>query len=1067
MRKFYFIFVMLISGFLCAQEPRDPFYGNYTVGNSAELVTLWPQKGGTDCHLKIYDFTDSKTITASRDVAYTGDLALGGQKQMDLACGDFNSDGYDDIVAVWEGANNSLKLLIPQIVPNTLWWSQSHQISFADNTIYGQPAALSPSTIRVIKGQFDHDSDDEFLLAYWRADQQICLTVYNTDEELNPTAAGSIADAKLDATLDADAVYDIACGDFNRDGIDEVLLARNIQNNKGREVVLSVYSYNPSSLQFTRQLSDTSIFATNVHLRHIDLACGDFNNDGIDEAALTFMRWSYRWPDCYLEWFTWYHDFYVTDCHMLYTLRVNPNLKSLTLQQDEPVVPYCSEVRLLDHVNCDNSTVYYVSPPTALTCADLNNDGKDELLYACAKKVRIYQPGIDPALQDPVEITISDRNNDVSRRTIAVADLDAKVEANTGWLPEIIVSDWVTNEQRRLRVFEPDITNGNLTGVHQIPNNSTQFPDEFSLDGCAALTVGNFDGDGVKLGTPTHFRKTIVQPITTINAPPLHYDIFNDEVYDITGCFSGSCNFWAKYDKEISENIQIQTELRSDWGVSTTIGGGFSAMGFAINAHLSASYGQGFSKTHFKDSTITVQTGTEVTFDDVIYSAVNNYDIWEYPIYANGGLVPDEHVLAIVPSIYQNSKQWYNSKSKGDLGKKYIPNHEVGNILSYYPGGNLSAIEGLGQMIYDDDSFNLASSSPYWSVSFANFTGGIDLSHYNVAMEVGTSISGYGMQVGVSGNYSQQGLITATSSVYQGINFFVQMDKVASQATYTVRPFLYWAKNGALVLDYAVTPDTLPGEKTWWQERYGNHPDLSLILPWRYDYEKGFNLTDDDRYRTRDIVFEPDICHPGDTVTVSAVIHNFSLKKTDSPVEVRFYIGDPDDNGITMTSISGDSIFTINSDLLAREKATVESKWKIPDNSPAYPKIYALIDPTNTITEVHENNNKGFRILEVVGETGIKNIATVTPPMKYSLKQNYPNPFNPVTHIEFDIPENCRVILEIYNLLGQKLNTILDSKLAAGSYKIDFNADQLASGLYFYRISTGKFTAVKKMMLVK
>ena len=88
-------------------------------------------------------------------------------------------------------------------------------------------------------------------------------------------------------------------------------------------------------------------------------------------------------------------------------------------------------------------------------------------------------------------------------------------------------------------------------------------------------------------------------------------------------------------------------------------------------------------------------------------------------------------------------------------------------------------------------------------------------------------------------------------------------------------------------------------------------------------------------------------------------------------------------------------------------------------------------------------------------------------PEKFSLKQNYPNPFNPSTQIDFMIPRSIHVILEIYNSVGQKMDTILNKQMQAGYHKIEFNGDNLSSGVYFISIVAGDYQAVKKAILLK
>ncbi len=92
---------------------------------------------------------------------------------------------------------------------------------------------------------------------------------------------------------------------------------------------------------------------------------------------------------------------------------------------------------------------------------------------------------------------------------------------------------------------------------------------------------------------------------------------------------------------------------------------------------------------------------------------------------------------------------------------------------------------------------------------------------------------------------------------------------------------------------------------------------------------------------------------------------------------------------------------------------------------------------------------------------------TANIPKDFALKQNYPNPFNPATTIEFDVRKAGQVTLEIYNLMGQKVATLIDEKLNPGIYQAVFDGSTLASGIYFYTLKADDFSAVKKMTLLK
>jgi hypothetical protein len=101
--------------------------------------------------------------------------------------------------------------------------------------------------------------------------------------------------------------------------------------------------------------------------------------------------------------------------------------------------------------------------------------------------------------------------------------------------------------------------------------------------------------------------------------------------------------------------------------------------------------------------------------------------------------------------------------------------------------------------------------------------------------------------------------------------------------------------------------------------------------------------------------------------------------------------------------------------------------------------------------------------LEIVTSVDDENVLVTD----YKLNQNYPNPFNPTTTISYQIPVENHVTLKIYDVLGAEVATLINAKQAAGSYDVTFNASNLASGIYFYKIESGNFVSVKKLVLLK
>jgi hypothetical protein len=109
-----------------------------------------------------------------------------------------------------------------------------------------------------------------------------------------------------------------------------------------------------------------------------------------------------------------------------------------------------------------------------------------------------------------------------------------------------------------------------------------------------------------------------------------------------------------------------------------------------------------------------------------------------------------------------------------------------------------------------------------------------------------------------------------------------------------------------------------------------------------------------------------------------------------------------------------------------------------------------------------------FQITDENGKSFNKFIdILITPPDKYDLAQNYPNPFNPSTIIKYQLPVDGKVTIKLFDILGREVMTLLNEDKKAGVYELEFNASHLTSGVYIYRMQSGDFNSVKKMMLVK
>lgn len=174
-------------------------------------------------------------------------------------------------------------------------------------------------------------------------------------------------------------------------------------------------------------------------------------------------------------------------------------------------------------------------------------------------------------------------------------------------------------------------------------------------------------------------------------------------------------------------------------------------------------------------------------------------------------------------------------------------------------------------------------------------------------------------------------------------------------------------------------------------------------------------------------------------------VHNVPVYYT-----FQYQASDPDGDTLTFSLVSGPGTIS----------ATGFYSWApVPEQAgQPYVVTVQVSDGAATVT-----STRTLKVADTV--TGIDDRTDV--PTKYELNQNYPNPFNPTTTIEFALPQASHVRLTIYNVLGQEVTTLIDRSMGAGYHSVNFNASNLNTGMYLYKIEAGSFVSVKKMLLIK
>ena len=925
---------------------------------------------------------------------------------------------------------------------------------------------FSAHRFKLIKGFFDGDPEPEFALAFWNKDGNIEIRVFDVDPNtLMPVEKAKIADVYNDPSLDNSGIYDIAAGDFDGDGRDEIVLVNYTERSDNDwNISAKIYDYVENSGSFTLvpkaekddYFTQNDFYDPYHHINDLVVATGDFKNNTLNQFVVDFVL---------------YRSGSETYNKML-PASVTMNLDTIKVDKNN----------LKDIFQTLGTQTLAIN----LVTGDINNDGKDEIVINGDGRLRIYD--IDTTLKIQGYTSGDYGSGDRIPTNLVLADLDAST-ADSIWNPEIISASTQYHQPDNgssyttftITVFEPTVdASGDIIALNKRTSMTVD-----STNGSRgfywALSAGDFDGGGIKLGKPNYFSATdIVQPLVILNAPPTHFDVLNNVAYDVNHSYNGQASdFFSKYYTSSETDIEVESEVHKGWTIGTKVKGGFTipVVDVGVKVKIEADYGKNFSKQTFNRNTYKVSQNISASNDDYLYATIVDYDIWEYPIIADDTI--QGYTLVVSPG--QPKKSWFPSKSP--QAAEYLPDHEVGNILSYRqiasPSDNGSLQSALRWNTSDEITLDGSPGFEYnWALENENQTQTTVTNEVNWSVKASASFDipfKFIPDIEVHGGYEQSNISTRTNRVTykKGLDVHLgPIDLGIGETYYSVQPYAYWAKSGALVLDYAVNPrpSGINVPETWWQKEYSNKPDPAFILPWRLDPEKGITISDDKRQQTKEILFSPDEPKKGETVNIKTRIHNYSLLNTSGPVNVRFYIGDPNNGGTLIQSTDSKTEFTTDDFIPARGSKIISFDWKLPDNLPFFPRIYAVIDPENQVDEIHESNNIGWKVLNYKeGTTGINDNENI--PIAFSLSQNYPNPFNPATTIKYSIPMGTQraltIQLKVYDILGREVKTLVNEVKSPGNYEVNFNASSLASGVYFYRLQAGNFIQTKKMILMK
>lgn len=957
--------------------PGDPAAATLDEPDPAEIVLLWNQPNSLNrIQGKVYyheaappggpvgsTFEPNPTWDFSTNILGVSTPA-NRQGAYDVLMSDLDGDGRVDPLTVWAAEdnnspaeNNSVFFNLTSVTTD-LMFRRRNIIWSPETRIRNTPGA--PVLIRVLRAHYAGETDPRIWMAWIAPDGFVHYALIELRNNLEalaflyegtlplPVAAGDLNDRS--------GRFDIASGDFDGDGTDElaILSTENVNIAGGaNNWQLNVRFVDPVVDPPFHRLdtippADQTLFLKggrdSVWLFRVAGHAADFDGDGRDELAVVYETANNS------SQARWYLQFLKTDV----TLSSLAKVPAQAAQFDQTT----------------GNTGY----PLDIQTGEFDGDPLPELVVGW-RRIQIYDIRPDLSYSGITSSSGLNPENDAQdRRFLAVANLNND-DPNYGFRDEVVaVTDQLFdgNSQRRFVVQSFTVTGDSTTFynmvqdarlIDEISNNATRY---------TAIGAADFGKNGPKLGTPRRYTRTITgKPVVIVNAPPVHFDVLGGVPYDVNGmfptadCIAGDCPFYSRYTVQSTTSIEVKTDWERGWNVGVKLEGGVELpLDVGLKAEIETKFGGRFDSFASTNTTTTIEVQVDAVADDRVYATTVNYTVWEYPVIVDDEIVT--YVIAYAPDVTRQN--WFGSKSI--VAQNYRPYHEVGNLLSYrsatepYPGADYV------RSIDSADTFTVDSSSSYvWRLTRTTTSTTTESQTFNFSIQAKASFDipvPWIPDVELSGGYDSTSLAANTTTLTDQQGLVARLgalDGSIAGTAYSMTPYFYWDRSGALVLDYAVDLFTgTAGQPTFWGRHYTEKSDPAFVLPWRLDPEKGFAvLNEAQRQLTREIATVPAEPRPGQEAELTARLSNFSFLSTPSSFRVHFYLGDPAAGGQRLVNTSGQDNVLVPAGIPARGKQLVKFPWRVPEfAASASLLIYCVIDGDQQLDEIHEDNNVGW-----------------------------------------------------------------------------------------------------------
>ena len=540
------ILLLIIMPVIAQNYDNDPLEDGYIIhnGGGQEIVSSTNTSVSIFKYFKEMEMAPWDTVVSV--LRYDHGVSEGFP---DMVTADLDGDSLNEIVKVWI-ENDGIEIAVLKPDPNLLSidglaeWQKIVRLQKKDPLLYHAHMGINlPEVVLVQCGNLDADPQREFVVAYWADDGTgngfVNLTVYDVDDTLGVFEKGSIMDQpienppKVELCEDAMYLFDIECGDFNGDGTDEILLGgREPASPSGWQFFTKIYTYEPESGNLVAKVKETIYTQVDslYDVANLNLAAGHLATTNKDQAVVGFYQYNQYRPDADTVSFT---IIPIEANDLLTEISVGP----LVVQKKDTLDAGCMIFR-----------------ESTMKVKDINNDGQDEIISAFSvfyyapprpiamKTFKIYQ------MQSELNLSVwadLDTITDSYHANIAVGNICRELDEDVTY-SEFIIDSYIDGSMYQLRYNEDGTFQQVVLLIEDIPDLRFYGTTE-------PMGIGEFDGD-IRLGSPNRFSATeILQPLVILNAPPIHFDVFNDQIYDLCSSYNeNDPQFIASYLKESS-----------------------------------------------------------------------------------------------------------------------------------------------------------------------------------------------------------------------------------------------------------------------------------------------------------------------------------------------------------------------------------------------------------------------------------------------------------------------------------------------------------------------------------